>query len=564
MSQSSGVEGRSPSDVTAEGAGRDGFVAPTHDELTIRELVVLRLMLSDALQRARAAARYTRGAAIVSLDATVERANYLVVQREGLNPSPKASFGDIHSSIRAALAGTWNPGTWPLINKLHLERDKVQHQGLEPDRDQLPIWTQAVETYVVSLIQAEYGVDIRRVVVADAIDDPDLAGPLRRADESREAGDVAASVQASLTAFDDAVARWTRMHAVQGRPHRSSISSDIGLFSTQRDHEEAFKHLNRLDAERSFAPDPAEHQWFRAARREPVDVLDDDDADRILAFVFSWIASFEIAAREWAPDRRHRAAVAARQERADPRPAKVDRIASVDLRAGRYEVAFGLTDLPSEDAFDRWSTVLRSLLQSGAGDDGSWWRVNQDGTVNLSTSDQPGAAQLNALEDAVRQVEETITREDLEAEHRQTKLREQKQLADSAIDEVRDRWPHWVLAVSWTTDQPLTGAPAWVLSVHEIDDLPRASPGEAVRSFKMDLADHLRQAEPVTQCWIGAEGQLVLEPALNVPQLLDVFSSVDDVVAEYLSRIDRYQEQRRVALAQISADLARALSLRSE
>ncbi len=65
------------------------------DELTVRELVALRLMMDDALRRGRSAGRYSRGSAVVALDATVERVTYLVAQSRGLSPAPRATLPDV-------------------------------------------------------------------------------------------------------------------------------------------------------------------------------------------------------------------------------------------------------------------------------------------------------------------------------------------------------------------------------------------------------------------------------------------------------------------------------------
>ena len=173
---------------------------PHPDAQTVRDLVALRLMLESAIARARTAGRYSRGGAVVSLDATVERASYLVAAHRGIEVGTRDTLSTLYSKLVQNFDGAWKSQEWPTIRSLHLERNTVQHHGREPDRDQLPLWVTVVGSYVSSLIQAEYGQDISRVMLSDAVDDPQLAASLREADEALVAGDVAKTVEASLTA----------------------------------------------------------------------------------------------------------------------------------------------------------------------------------------------------------------------------------------------------------------------------------------------------------------------------------------------------------------------------
>jgi hypothetical protein len=174
--------------------------------------VALRLMLQDAVDRVHTSHRFSRGAAIVALDATVERVSYLVALRRGLDLSPKATLADIYSKLVASFATTWKPTAWPQVRNLHESRNGAQHKGLVPDRDDLPGWVEAAKAYVTSLVEVEYGVDLWRVTLADAVRDQQLADLLRESSSALAAGDVPRSVEASLKAFDSAVGRWSGMH----------------------------------------------------------------------------------------------------------------------------------------------------------------------------------------------------------------------------------------------------------------------------------------------------------------------------------------------------------------
>lgn len=535
------------------------------DELTVRDLVALRLMLEDALRRARTAGRYARGSAVVALDATVERVTYLVAQSRSLTPGPRATLPDVYSKVKQDLGGSWEPRVWPLINKLHLERNKVQHQGLEPDRDQLPAWVQAVEAYVVSLVRAEYEIDIRGVVLADAIEDPDLSDLIRRAGEELEAGHVARSVGLALAAFDAAVDRWISMHAKPYRPPLGSFVSGVGHIGGPDHQDEEIKSLRRTSAEASFVPSLADHEWFRAARREQVEVLDADDAERILTFAFSWIASFTVAAREWVPDRRHRADVAARRVRRGGSQAKVAEVLSVDLRRNDYKVVFGLGGVPSEPDFAAWSEALQRLFYADERD-GVWWWVKQDGTVNFSTRDGvvPAADDLITLTAAVARADDEVSRTAQAESERERALRAEADRREAQLATVRDQLPDWIESIGWG---PPTSPPehegSWTFSVREVTltDSGSQDPGRVRASLSTVVSDAIRDHDLVDGCFYsGRSGSLVMVPVVDVDDLVSILGSANEKAVEFLTAADASREEQRQAVAEVKAALSGALA----
>jgi len=146
----------------------------TLDPLTVRHLVTLRLMLEAALSQARSAGRYGRGPAVVAQDGVIERAVYLVGVRENLLVKTHSSIDDLHSQLKAvdSLKKTWNTQqSAVVIRRLHRIRNNAQHEGIDPGREEMPMLISATEAYVVSLIRAAYEVDLRRILLADAISD---------------------------------------------------------------------------------------------------------------------------------------------------------------------------------------------------------------------------------------------------------------------------------------------------------------------------------------------------------------------------------------------------------
>src|SRR5699024_4024298 len=139
------------------------------------QLLSLRVALEDALLRAKGAGRYRRGSAIVALDAVVERASWIVMVTRGLTPPKNGKLDDYISQLVQHLQ-TWKPPILTDIKQLRRARNSAQHEGLEPDRDQLPVWSHATEFYVTSLIDAQFSIDLKQIVLSDAIQDEALRG----------------------------------------------------------------------------------------------------------------------------------------------------------------------------------------------------------------------------------------------------------------------------------------------------------------------------------------------------------------------------------------------------
>ena len=532
--------------------------SPTLDPDAARGLIALRLMLQDAVNRAQTSHRFSRGAAIVALDATVERVSYLVALRRGLDLSPKATLADIYSKLVASFATTWKPTAWPQVRNLHESRNGAQHKGLVPDRDDLPGWVEAAKAYVTSLVEVEYGVDLWRVTLGDAVRDQQLADLLRESSSALAAGDVPRSVEASLKAFDSAVGRWSGMHNRDRRQPRSSFHPQLG-FVGEDVAGKAISDMRRRAAEASFASSGAEHEWFDTTRREDRGLLDADDAERVLAFTFSWVVSFEVAAQEWVPNRRRRADIAARRVRQQAaQRASIAAIAPVNFRPPLVQVKFELADVPKQGSYDEWAAALGALL---IGREHHRWWVEADGTVTLSVSggEQPTAADVTTLADALGAVEETLTA------GRATREREAaEQLArtaehERAVAAVGDQLPDWVTSLTWDPSRRYEQTPVWRVTVSSEVSALRfeestggAHPPDSVWAL-------LRNHELVNGCYTAGAGA-VLSPDLDPAQLVDVFADVDQQVRDQLSKVEKIGAQRQATLADIQADLAAALS----
>ena len=419
--------------------GQDAGVQATPSRHEVDQLLGLRVMLEDALRRAQHAGPHQRATATVLLDATVERATLLICATTGLHAPPKDSLDTLVTRVKEHLAGRWEPGVLPDVRQLHRARNAAQHEGLAPDRAQLPAWASAVERYVVTLVDAVFGVDVRRVVMSDAIVDPALRALIEAAETALAAGDLEASARASTAAFTTASDRWDTMH----RAGQFDFRAPMLARGTSMHSQGQIDELRSVITTSALAVDPSEVAWFRAAAREP-DVLDSDDVERMLSFAFGWVATFDLAQQSWVLDRRKRAEIAERLVRTGARPARVCEVVSMDSRVeGTFEVVFRLRDVPATDEYDDWANVLRSLL-SGEGARG-WWEVRPNGTVSVEFPEADGAAPVETLAAALADTAAELARARDEREVEQSAFEQRtleyrRELAEHSV-------PTWVRSV---------------------------------------------------------------------------------------------------------------------
>lgn len=288
----------------------------------VEQFLSLRLALEDALDRSRRASRYRRGAAVVALDAVVERASAIVAFTRGIAVPTNGKLDDLISRLKDSLGTTWQPTVLPDIKHLRRARNAAQHEGLEPDREQLPVWAGAAESYVTTLVDAQFSVDIRRIMLADAIRDGHLRDLIHQAEQAREAHEYRNSVDLSRDAYAEALSRWKRLRGRGSFTRRPSASEILDRKSYNHVQHQIGELQATMDAA-AFSTDPADAQWFTTTTAEHGDVLDAEDAERVLTFSFEWITEYERAAATWTPDRHHRADIAARLTRSQDGPARI-------------------------------------------------------------------------------------------------------------------------------------------------------------------------------------------------------------------------------------------------
>lgn len=503
------------------------------------QLVSLRLMLEDATRESRAVRRFRRAAAVVALDATVERACWLVAVSRGMPISAATKLDVLISQLRQELAERWKPKVLPEIRHLHRARNSAQHEGLEPDREQVPQWVAAALSFVESLVEAQFGVDLRTVVLADAIINPDWSALLREAETALTNEDFGGCVKAAYQAHSEALAAWMRL---RGNPHPLAFNPFDPL------HKELAPVNRRVDAieemlqSLTFAADPAQAEWFQSVVRATPDHVTRDEAERAQRYAFDWVAGFELASADWVVDRARLAAIAARLVRSGDSSARVHSVLGVQPHGdGWGQMTIRCADVPTEAGFDAWQSALQTILAPTR----SWpqpWDVEADGTVvrRFRLDDADVDADVATLASALVQAEHRVaesnrTRADVQLAAQAARSRRLADLAQQAAGT-----PDWVTAIDWQpTPQTDATRGFWYL---------RLSPEAALLTFPeveiepgrpIFVRDLLLQHTLVEQAISGTSYGIQLIPDLTTDELVSVLTDVSAVVAGHLEARQR-------------------------
>lgn len=528
----------------------------------VEQLVSLRLAVEDARLQARRAGTYRRGAAIVALDAAVERASALVAFTRGIPVTSTTKLDDLISRLKESLGPTWTPTVLPDIRHLRRARNAAQHEGLEPDRDQIPRWASAAEAYVATLIDAQFSTDILRVVLADAVNDEILREGIRRAETARDAGEYVKCVDLAREVYSDALGRWKKLRHRQGLPSPRSLRARGLGQSADSDVKPQLEGLQRTIDAAAFASDLADAEWFTAAISEQGNWFDAEDAERATSFAFEWVTGFERAAATWTPNRRHRSNVAARLVRSDEGPARVDGLLSTGLRLGYVRSILRIADVPNEDGrYQAWARALGVIL----GRDGGIgrWSVRDDGTVALEVT----TAESDDVDSHVRWLASALIDAETSVRDQRTKAmtdekatRERKLAAQSALHSIAEEIPGWIDTIEWADDRrgeegrwevTLASGAMGLLSRRQID-------GADVTN--QDVASMIREHDTVKECYlIGGRGTLGITPVLNPADLLSVLRSVDAKAQVILHEDERAVREEDETLARVKRAVALAL-----
>jgi hypothetical protein len=528
----------------------------------VEQLVSLRLGLEDALRRAKQASKYRRGAAIVALDAAVERASSIVSITRGLPIPTNGKLDDLISRLVQDLGPLWKPTVLPDIRHLRRARNASQHEGLEPDREQVPLWASATEAYVSTLIEAQFEVDIRRVVLSDAILDNELREEIRQAEVALASNRYRSCVDHAANAYEEALSRWKRL---RGR-HRHRFSPTSREILDGKSYEYLSGQLSDVQSvlDTVAFSDAADAEWFTLAIEEQGDVLNMEDAERVLAFAYEWIVEYERAAESWTPNRRQRAASAARMVRAEDVPARIHSCLSVDIQNGFIRAVFRIADLPAEDEYSQWVRTVQDILP--AYQENLWWDVLDDGTIvanKKAAGSGDFSADVEVLAAALQEGHAALAEKQRLVVQRAEDINRQKAEYAGSIDGIQNRLPEWVEEIEWTPGE--FGEHLEQLSIRVTDEVSSLRFGESIQNGHFDrrqsLMDVIRNHELIDQCY-GMRGRNMLGviPVLGAEQLLAVLLASDMKVREQLEIDASAQDLQVRALVTSKATIAAKLA----
>jgi hypothetical protein len=376
-------------------AARDEEPEQTLDAVVAERLVRLRLLLAGALAAATDQTPTGRHVSVVFLDGVTELALHLAADEVGINVTPRQGLEDIYAALANELGSAWDGKSWKGVRELHRARNNLQHHGILPDAQHLPLWAAEADRFVHSLVAVAFDADLTVVRAADAVADQGLREQLAQAEAAIDAGDFAGAVQRAKGALDAARARFGGVGATSRLSHNP--------FDEFRQIDRALGSLGEFVNVAYFATDPADWLWLQRienlSRAQPVGRL---DAERALSFAVGWILRFE--------------AFQSRLPRREEVPPYVEpsldedyfqpQIVGAEVRHENdfrptVEVVLTLDQTPPE-----WLDNLRSGIQEGQ-DIGEIppgvWARRANGTVVMHVPEQTDASQIRALAEKIIQ-----------------------------------------------------------------------------------------------------------------------------------------------------------------
>jgi hypothetical protein len=250
----------------------------------------LRILRGEARRRADDRSDPGVHLAVIAIDGIGELTIGLCIRRCGIPskadiPLP-ARLARLTAQLKIAPRGRKG------FEDLHKMRNLVQHEGILPDREQLPLWLAETEELCDELVEAAFEVELDSVGSASGVSDVQLRGVLTDAEQALGSGEAERSFGLSLQALEVARARLRQATGLFPR----------GPLRAPRDGGAAFSELSaevRALAEQlelsAFTAEPAEWLWVRQRQGERSRGLPASSADAARAFVFvlSCVLQFE-------------------------------------------------------------------------------------------------------------------------------------------------------------------------------------------------------------------------------------------------------------------------------
>lgn len=527
------------------------------------QLVTVRTMLQQAIKSASAEAPLHHATAAVMLDAVVERVTHLVAVTRGVRVGRNDGLNDLISNVQNDFGADWQPKNLADIRQLHRARNAAQHEGLPPDRGQLPGWSAAVRSYVREIVVAQYDVELERVTLADSIQTMELRDLIRQAIGASEVGQFKNSVMASRAAFKSAFSKWQVLH--RGHASPKPPERDVADRKTFDYLSKEIESLGRSVQASVFAPDLSEYQWFANIISLP-EMITRDDAERAANFAYWWVIGYESASSTWIYHRRDRLDKENRLVRHDQGPASIDSLVSVEPSrwGGGWIWTFLLRDVPGENDYSEWARALESLLPSWMHPPEPGWRIHNNGTASIErVASSEVETRVMELREALCRADEVVERD---RQLRESEGREKESKLVEYAESAKRPWPTWVSAI---TPQFGSGVEIRYLAISVSEEVKDArltreedSGWGASGGLLAAVLDRIRKDDRVQQCFTYDE-RIAIEPALSADDIADVLWQVDTFVQDELREGRRATAQQDSEKRMLEAALRTLISTSS-
>jgi hypothetical protein len=320
------------------------------DATAAERLVRLRALLVAAQARAGDRSHPGIHGAVVALDAACELALGLCLHELGV--PPKRTFPEKMQQIREALGESWQHPGLQGVDELHRTRNNVQHAGVLPDADHLPIWAAEAERFIRALVATVFRCDLTEIYASSAVTDDSLRELLATAERALADEDAPRALEHAWGALESARSRWSSQ-----RPQ--------GFTASGRRAQEVVDEY--LDAG-TFGADPAE--YFALKRRADTDLVDQADLDlarRAVVFALAWILRWEAfnaayPPLEPVPWRLRQQAPVTGAEGSRPVPVGVE-LYDPPLPGASVAFRIQLADLPSEGEVE-WIDLFHDAMRA--------------------------------------------------------------------------------------------------------------------------------------------------------------------------------------------------------
>jgi hypothetical protein len=268
-------------------------------DATRRQLQRLRFLLEEALARTQDSTDIGRHSALVLLDGACEYA--MSVALGHLGQQIERQFPQKFDALKKARP-EWKPDTWSSVMQLHRARNDAQHHGTVAAASYMPSWAAQAQRFIDSLVQVTFEVELRTILVADAVESEDVRRLLVEAEKALEQQDASAAFDAAVAGFDFARGAWRgqRSEAIGRLTLAYSGLSQLGGAETDPTNVSLLRFEDLLEVQ-PFAPDVAEYHWLLARRGEAKEKLAPslDVAQRAFLFVLAWVLRWEAFAARY-------------------------------------------------------------------------------------------------------------------------------------------------------------------------------------------------------------------------------------------------------------------------